>query len=106
LTFATLAGCRAAWDRGLRGWNMQTSPLWDEIRAEGRVLGREEGREEGRAEGVRATVLRLGRHKFGKSPTRKHQQALEAITDLGQLEDLAARLLDAHSWADLLNGHR
>src|SRR5262249_33675496 len=29
LTFATLAEGREAWDRGLRGWNMQTSPLWD-----------------------------------------------------------------------------
>jgi len=105
LTFATLAGRRAAWDRALRGWNMQTSPLWDEIRAEGRALGREEGREEGRAEGVRTTVLHQGRHKFGKAPTRKQQKALEAISDLGQLEELAARLLDADSWADLLNGH-
>jgi hypothetical protein len=92
LTFATLAGCRAAWERGLRGWNMQTSPLWDEIRAEGRV------------EGVRARVLHQGRHKFGKSPTRKQQKVLEAITDLGELEALAARLLDVDSWAELLNG--
>jgi hypothetical protein len=96
LTFALLGGCRAAWERGLRGWNMQTCPLWDEIRAEGRV--------EGRLEGARATVLSLGRHKFGKAPTRKQQKALEAITDQAQLEDLAARLLDVDSWADLLNG--
>jgi hypothetical protein len=91
LTMATLARCRAAWDRGLRGWNMQTSPLWDEIRAEGRV------------EGVRAMLLCLGRRKFGKAPNRKQHQALEAITDLGQLETLAARLLDVDSWAELLN---
>jgi hypothetical protein len=100
LTFATLARCRAAWERGFRGWNMQTSPLWDEIRAEARV----EGRQQGRVEGVRATVLRQGRHKFGKAPTRKQQKALEAVTDQAQLEDLAARLLEVDSWADLLNG--
>jgi hypothetical protein len=98
LTFATLAGCRAAWDRGLRGWNMQTSPLWDEIRAEGRV--------EGRVEGVRATILHVGRHKFGKAATRKQQKALEAITDLGQLDGLAAWLLEVDSWAELLDGLR
>src|SRR5262249_35106808 len=94
LTFATLAEGREAWDRGLRGWNMQTSPLWDEIRAEGRV--------EGRVEEARATVLHLGRHKFGKAPTKKQQKALEAITDIGQLRGLAARLLEVDSWAELL----
>src|SRR5262249_37486673 len=93
LTFATLANCREAWDRGLRGWNMQTSPLWDEIRAEGRVVGRAEGQ----LEGKRATILHLGRHKFGKAPTKKQQKALEAITDLDQLDHLAARLLDVDS---------
>ncbi|HUY37064.1 MAG TPA: hypothetical protein VMV69_30380 [Pirellulales bacterium] len=50
--FATLAGGRSAWDHGLRGWNMKTSPIFDEIRAE----RREEGREEGRAEGIRASA--------------------------------------------------
>jgi Domain of unknown function (DUF4351) len=98
LTFATLAGCRPAWDRGLRGWNMETSPLWDEIRAEARTVGRAEGR----AEGVRATVIRQGRNKFGRAPTRKQQRALEGLTDVDQLESLAARLLDVDSWAELL----
>jgi len=103
LTFATLAECRPAWDRGLRGWNMQTSPLWDEIRAEARGEGRLEGREQGRAEGVRATILHLGRQKFGKAPNRKQQKALDAIADLDQLEGLAARLLDVDSWTELLS---
>jgi hypothetical protein len=92
LAFATLARCRAEWDRGLRGWNMQTSPFFDEIRAEGRVAGKQE------------TILNLGRLKFGRAPTKKQQKALEAVTDLGQLEALAARLLDVTSWADLLAG--
>jgi hypothetical protein len=76
---------------------MQTNPLWDEIRAE--------AREEGEARGVRSTVLRLGRQKFRRAPTRKQQQALEAITDLGRLEALAERLLRVDSWAELLNGN-
>ncbi len=93
LLFATLAGCRPAWNhglRGLRGWNMKTSPFLDEIRAEGR------------AEGIRDLVYRQGRQKFGKAPTRKQQKALEAITDLARLEALAGRLLDAGSWGELL----
>jgi hypothetical protein len=114
LTFATLAGCRPAWDRGLRGWNMQTSPFLDEIRAEvrkearaeglaeGRQEGRQEGRKEGLVEGARTMVLRQGRQKFGEAPSRKEQQTLDAITDLGQLEALAARLLEVDSWAKLL----
>lgn len=96
VTFATLAGQRGLWERGLRGWNMQTSPYWDEIRAEARG--------EGRIDGIRETILRLGRRKFGKAPSRKQQKALEAITDPAQLEELAARLLAVDAWADLLNG--
>jgi hypothetical protein len=88
LTLAGLAACRPAWEHGLRGWNMQTSPLWDEIRAGG----------------VRAMILRLGRHKFGEAPSREQQQALEAVTDLERLETLGERLLHAGSWAELLNG--
>lgn len=79
---------------------MKTSPFLDEIRAE----SREEGREEGRVEEVRALVLRQGRRKFGTAPSRKQQKALKAITDLGQLEALAERLLDVDSWAELLGG--
>ena len=104
LTFSQLARCRPAWEHGLRRWNMQTSPLWDEIRAEGRELGREEGREEGRVVGARAMLLRQGRRKFGKIPTRKQQRELADITDLARLEALADRLLDAASWAEMLNG--
>jgi hypothetical protein len=73
---------------------MKTSPFLDEIRAE--------SREEGRAEGARALVLRLGRQKFGKVPTKKQQKALAAVTDLTQLEALAERLLGVDSWAELL----
>jgi hypothetical protein len=73
---------------------MKTSPVFDEIRAL--------GREEGRVEGVRATVMRQGRQKFGKAPTKKQQQALAALIDLDQLETLAERLLQVDSWAELL----
>jgi hypothetical protein len=66
---------------------MQTSPVWDEIRALE----------------ARRMILRQGRHKFGEAPSRE-QQALEAVTDLERLETLGERLLHAGSWAELLNG--
>lgn len=98
LVFATLAECRPVWQHALRRWNMKTVPFLDEIRAE----GREEGREEGRVEGVRATLIRLGRQKFGKGPTKKQQKVLEAVTDLAHLESLVERLLHVDSWTELL----
>ena len=81
---------------------MQTNPLWDEIRAEARAEARATALAEGRAEGARGTLLRLGRQKFGRAPSRKQQKALEAVTDLGRLEALADRLLDVDSWGELL----
>jgi hypothetical protein len=102
LVFSTLGGCRAAWELGLKGWNMKTSPFLDEIRAEGREEGRAKGREEGRMDEVRAMLLRQGRRKFRAAPSRKQQQTLKGITDLGQLEALAERLVDVKSWTDLL----
>lgn len=112
LVFATLAGCRTEWDHGLRRWNVKTSPFLDEIRAEGREEGREKGREEGREEGrhlgevdgARLVLLRQGRQKFNKPPTRKQERELAAIDNLGRLESLAERLLKVDSWAELLNG--
>lgn len=67
---------------------METSPSWDE----------------NRAEQIRAMLLRLGRQRFGKPPTRKQQAQLEAIARLDQLEHLAHRLLLVDSWSKLLNG--
>jgi predicted transposase YdaD len=102
LTFATLAKCRPTWENALRGWNMQTSPFLDEIRAQGREQGREQDREEGRAEAVRALLLRLGRQKFGKAPSKMQQKLLDGITDPTQLGALADRLLAVDFWAELL----
>jgi hypothetical protein len=67
---------------------MQTSPLWDEIRALE----------------TRAVILRQGRHTVGEAPSREQQQALEAVAGLGRVETLGERLLHAGSWAELLNG--
>jgi predicted transposase YdaD len=64
----------------------------------------EEGRTEGRAQEARAMILRQGRKKFGRGPTKKHQADLDAITDLARLEALGERLLEVSSWGELLNG--
>ena len=56
LVFAALARRRPAWQAGLRGWNMQTNPYLDEIRAEVRAETRVAALAEGRAEGARATA--------------------------------------------------
>ncbi len=104
MVFATLARRRAAWQAGLRGWNMETNPYLDEIRAKVRAETRVEALEQGRAEEARAFVLRLGRRKFGRAPTRKQQQALDAVADVEQLETLGEGLFRADSWAELLNG--
>ena len=82
----------------------QTCALWDEIRAIDREEGRKERRQEAQVAGTRAILLRQGRRKFGKSPTKKQQRKLADQTDLERLENLAERLLDATSWAELLNG--
>jgi Domain of unknown function (DUF4351) len=58
---------------------------------------------EGRAEGARALVLRLGKQKFGRVPTKKQQMELETITDLARLETLAEHLRDVASWTELLD---
>ena len=69
-----------------------TSPIFEEVR------------EEGRAEELRTLLLRLGRQKFSKAPTKKQCKALEAIADLVQLETLAGRLLAVDSWKELGEG--
>jgi hypothetical protein len=102
LTFARLAGCRAAWEIALKGWKMQSSPFLDLVGVEVRDQALAQGREEGRAEGIRATLLRQGRRKFKKTPTTKQKEHLEAICELGHLEALAERLLSAKSWGELL----
>ncbi|MCI0456310.1 MAG: DUF4351 domain-containing protein [Gemmataceae bacterium] len=89
-TFAELAGNLNVWRGALEDWNVIKSAYLEELR------------EQVRAEGARALVLRLGRKKFGKAPTKQQQQQLAAITDLARLEALAERLLDVTSWADLL----
>ncbi len=55
----------------------------------------------GRIEGERHVVLLQGEKKFGP-PDTATRAALESITDVAQLEELAVRLMTARSWQELL----
>jgi predicted transposase YdaD len=75
------------------------------------VLGMEEsvtyqaivrrGREEGRVEGERRVLLLQGEAKFG-SPDAATRAAIQSISDLARLDELAVRLMSVSSWQDLL----
>ncbi|MEW6756125.1 MAG: Rpn family recombination-promoting nuclease/putative transposase [Candidatus Latescibacterota bacterium] len=71
----------------------------EEGEARGRAQGREEGREEGRAEGRQQVLLKLLRAKFGDLPPALEER-LGALT-ADDLDDLAVRLLNARSLAEL-----
>jgi predicted transposase YdaD len=61
----------------------------------------EEGIVEGRLQYARAMLLRLGTRRWGP-PAAATRQRLEAINDLGQVQSLIDRLLDAGGWDELL----
>ena len=63
-----------------------------------------EGKAEGKAEEARNILLMLGRSRFGKPPARA-LAALDALTDVQELEALTVRLLQATSWQDLLGSN-
>lgn len=60
-----------------------------------------EGRAEGRVEEARHMLFLQGEHKFGPA-SAAIRRAIEAISDVTQLEALGVRLLRAESWQDVL----
>jgi predicted transposase YdaD len=64
------------------------------------ILRRGESR--GRLAEIREVLLRLGSKRFGP-PDNATRSALEAITDLKQLESLTERMLEVESWQELLD---
>ncbi|HJT76151.1 MAG TPA: hypothetical protein VJ739_03025 [Gemmataceae bacterium] len=86
-------------DQLLRGvLTMKESVTYQAIVAEGRA----EGRAEGVLQGARNFLLHLGRKRFG-APNADVLAALEAITDVGYLEQLGERLDEVDSWHALLD---
>jgi hypothetical protein len=73
-----------------------------EGRAEGKAEGKTEGKAEGKTEGKAEAVLRLGRKNWGE-PDTATRQTIQAIHDEALLDRMVDALLEAQSWADLLN---
>jgi predicted transposase YdaD len=63
--------------------------------------GREAGLSEGLAAGARQLLLLQGEDRFGP-PDPATRAALEAISDMSRLDDLAHRIVNATSWQELL----
>ncbi|OWK39741.1 hypothetical protein [Fimbriiglobus ruber] len=86
-------------DRLLEGvLQMEESTTYQALLARGEARGMTLGR----LVEVRAILARQGSKRFGPLPPTV-AAALEGITDLGHLEGLADRILDVHSWDELLS---
>lgn len=81
---------------------MRESVTYQAILAEGREEGREEGALQGRITEARRILLLQGSKRFG-SPSEETLSALDRITQIEQMEQLLALLLDVESWAELLS---
>jgi hypothetical protein len=89
----------------LRGvGNMKESSTYQAIleegKAEGRALGQAIGKAEGKVDEARKMLLLQGRERFGE-PSTKIVALLDAVTDLGRLEELMIRLLRVKTWEEL-----
>jgi hypothetical protein len=76
---------------------MEESVTYQAILRKGEALGEAKGK----AEEARRVLLLLGRTRFGE-PSAEAVAALDALSDVGRLEELAVRLLRAGSWEELL----
>jgi hypothetical protein len=85
---------------------MKESVTYQAIVKEGIQKGRQEGLQEGRQEGkvqeARQILLRIGVDQFNGPPNPEQLQELEAITEVGHLENLAVRVSHVSNWSELL----
>lgn len=82
------------------GPEVRAMQTWAEkLESKYRTLGRREGRREGRQEGARSVLKRLLERRFGRIPAGT-ALSLEQL-DLGQLETLTDRALEANTLAEL-----
>jgi hypothetical protein len=77
--------------------SMEESVTYQEVIRKGKA----EGIAEGKVEEARHMLLLQGRSRFGEPPSEA-VAALDAVADVGQLEELGVRLLSASNWHDLL----
>ena len=59
------------------------------------------GEANGQVKAERATLLRLGRKRFGP-PSETDEATINALTDLDRLNALLDRVLDVSTWDELL----
>ncbi|HZU39175.1 MAG TPA: hypothetical protein VFA18_24830 [Gemmataceae bacterium] len=84
--------------------NMEESVTYQAILREGEVRGEAKGKVLGEAQGKALEARRVllqGRTRFGEPPARV-VAALDAVSDVGRLEELVVRLLQVTSWEELL----
>jgi predicted transposase YdaD len=99
--------------QGIR--NMKESTTYQAILEEGEARGLARGLEtgleqgletgllEGKATEARRILLRLAHKRFGM-PSAAMLATVEAIADVGRIEELTEKVLDAKSWDELLAG--
>ncbi len=80
---------------GIRG--IEESSVYQDIFGKGEAKGRDEGQ----VLADRATLLRLGRKKFGP-PDETVEATINAVADLDRLNALLDRILDVATWDELL----
>jgi hypothetical protein len=93
LIFAELTRHQALWKKTLEGWNVKTSPIIEEWKAEGRA----EGRAEGQAIGRREDLLQLLSDRFSESLPTDLVAAMAAETDLKKLSEAIRAVLKSAS---------
>ena len=91
--------------RGVRGMKESVTymEIFEEGEAKGEARGEAKGEAKGEVKGERNLILRLGRKRFGE-PDAVTVAALEAITSVERLGQMAERLLEVENWTDLMAG--
>jgi predicted transposase YdaD len=64
----------------------------------------EEGRAEGRVEEARNLLLRIGAEHFGAPPSAALRKRIQAIQNIGQLEEMAVHVVRLRSWEEVFSG--
>jgi predicted transposase YdaD len=82
---------------------MTESSTYQAILREGRAEGKAEGKAEGRTEEAKRMLLLLGREYLGQ-PDPKIVASVEAMTDVGEIEELSKRLRVVLTWDELIAG--
>ena len=99
LAFAVAQDRDEMWKQSLKGWNVKTNRIMDELRAEGIEQGIGVGIGLGELRGQRGSIRRLLQHRFGPIPD-EFVNRLELIDDSSVLDEW---LFEASTSADLMD---